>query len=86
MSTALRKKLHVVGSSRGIIIDKPILQMLGISNSTELEITTDGKRIIIEPVETSPVVEAQQERQQKLDAALEAVLAAHHETFRKLSQ
>ncbi len=47
---AMKKHLTVIGNSLGIIIEKPILDLLGISKESELEIVTDGKRLIIEPV------------------------------------
>jgi antitoxin component of MazEF toxin-antitoxin module len=47
---ALNKKLTAFGNSYGVVIDKPILELLNITNETELEVTTDnGRRIIIEP-------------------------------------
>lgn len=44
------KKLSRAGNSHAIIIDKPILQLLGITPNTLLKITTDGNKIVIEPV------------------------------------
>ena len=46
----MRKKLSAVGNSLGIVIEKPILELLNIDRDTELELTTDGDRLIIEPV------------------------------------
>ena len=46
------KKLSKYGNSLAIIIDKPILELLDISENTKLKIKTDGKNIIIEPVKT----------------------------------
>lgn len=45
------KKLTVIGNSLGIIIEKPILDLLNIVRDTPLEVTTDGKRLIITPLE-----------------------------------
>ncbi len=44
------KKLSKYGNSFAIIIDKPILELLNITQKTGLKIKTDGKKIIIEPV------------------------------------
>lgn len=44
------KKLSRAGNSHAIIIDKPILQLLGITPNTLLKITTDGNKIVVEPV------------------------------------
>ena len=46
----MRKSLSAIGNSLGLVIEKPILELLGITRDTELEITTDGTRLIIEPV------------------------------------
>jgi hypothetical protein len=44
------KRLTHIGNSLGLVIEKPILELLGISAETELEMTTDGKRLLIEPI------------------------------------
>ncbi len=44
-------RLQVIGNSKGLIIDQPLLDLLGITSETELDIKTDGKRLIITPVE-----------------------------------
>lgn len=74
----MKKHLTKIGNSVGLIIDKPILEMLGITGDTELEIRTDGTRLIIEPVRTR--------REERLRAAANKVMANHDETFRKLSE
>jgi antitoxin MazE len=50
----MRKKLATVGNSLGIIIEKPILSLLNIDRNTELEVRTDGDRLILEPVREAP--------------------------------
>jgi len=47
----MRKRLTPVGNSLGLIIEKPILNLLGIDRDTELEITTDGRRLVIQPAD-----------------------------------
>ena len=51
----MRKNLSAIGNSLGLVIEKPILELLGITRDTELEVTTDGTRLIIEPVHTRKV-------------------------------
>jgi antitoxin component of MazEF toxin-antitoxin module len=46
----VRKRLTVIGNSLGLIIERPILELLGIDRRTEIEVSTDGRRLIIEPV------------------------------------
>jgi antitoxin component of MazEF toxin-antitoxin module len=47
----MRKNLSVIGNSLGLVIEKPILELLNITRDTELEVTTDGTRLIVEPVQ-----------------------------------
>jgi antitoxin component of MazEF toxin-antitoxin module len=46
----MRKRLTSHGNSFALVIEKPVLQLLNISPETELDITTDGKKIIVSPV------------------------------------
>ena len=73
----MRKKLSAIGNSLGLVIEKPILELLGIDRETELEMTTDGERLIIEPV---------RRRRKRIAAAAKRVMDAHDETFRKLAR
>jgi antitoxin MazE len=77
---AMIKRLQAIGNSSGLIIDKPILDLLGINADTELEMATDGKRLIITPVGSKA------ERKQKIARAQSRTLAAHEGTFRKLAK
>lgn len=51
----MRKNLSAIGNSLGLVIEKPILELLGITRDTELEVTTDGTRLIVEPVRARKV-------------------------------
>ena len=42
------KKLTKHGNSSALVIERPIMELLKIDNETPLEITTDGKRLIIQ--------------------------------------
>ena len=50
------KKLIQHGNSVALVIDKPIMEMLKITNDTTFELTTDGKNLIL-----SPQIESQQD-------------------------
>ncbi len=73
----MRKKLSAVGNSFGLVIEKPILELLKIDRDTELELTTDGERLIIEPVRTN---------KKSLRDSAEKVMKKHDSTFRKLAK
>jgi len=46
----MTKKLVQHGNSAALILDKPILELLNVTMDTPLEITTDGRNIVISPV------------------------------------
>jgi len=73
----MMKKLSTIGNSLGIVIEKPILELLDIDRNTELEMTTDGKRLIIEPI---------RQRRKRVLASSKKIMDAHDETFRKLAK
>jgi antitoxin component of MazEF toxin-antitoxin module len=43
------KKLIQHGNSAALVIDKPIMEMLKITNETLFELSTDGKNLILSP-------------------------------------
>jgi antitoxin component of MazEF toxin-antitoxin module len=46
------KKLIQHGNSVALVIDKPIMELLHITNETSFELSTDGKNIILSPQNT----------------------------------
>jgi antitoxin MazE len=74
------KHLQAVGNSSGIIIDKPILELLRITPETELDVSTDGERLIITPVR------ADANRKSRMARAQTRTIANHERTFRKLAK
>jgi antitoxin component of MazEF toxin-antitoxin module len=47
----MSRRLQVLGNSKGLIIDQPLLDLLGITQETELDIKSDGKSLIVTPIE-----------------------------------
>jgi antitoxin component of MazEF toxin-antitoxin module len=76
----MTKRLTRVGNSQAIMIDKPIMDLLGITMETELEITTDGRGLHITPRLTEA------ERRRRVKAAADHVLTKHKKTFEKLAK
>lgn len=74
----MRKKLSAIGNSLGVVIEKPILELLKIDRDTELEVTTDGNRLVLEPVRGN--------KRERVKNAHSRVVAAHAETFKKLAK
>lgn len=75
----MMKNLVAIGNSFGIIIEKPILDLLRIERDTPLEVRTDGDRLIIEPL-TAP------DRETRLRSAVKRVMKNHDDTLRKLAE
>jgi antitoxin component of MazEF toxin-antitoxin module len=75
----MKKNLTVVGNSLGIIIEKPILDLLGINRETQIEMITDGRRLIIEPVK-------EENRTAKIKAATRRVMKNHDKALRELAK
>lgn len=74
----MRKRLSAIGNSLGIVIEKPILELLDIDRETELDMKTDGQQLIIVPIRRS--------KKAKVKAAVERAMAAHDATLRKLAK
>ena len=73
------KKMVAHGNSAALIIDKPILDILKIGMDTPLEIATDGKNLIISPVQDA-------HREEKFRAALRKINKRHGKTLKKLAR
>jgi antitoxin component of MazEF toxin-antitoxin module len=71
------KQLIRHGNSAAIILDKPILELLNVKMETPLEITTDGKSIIISPMTKT-------NGEYDLLKSLKKVNKKHSDTLRKL--
>jgi antitoxin MazE len=76
----MTKRLQAIGNSAGIIIDRPILDLLGITKETDLDLKTDGKRLIITPLES------ERSRRGRLAKVQARALRRHAQTFRKLAK
>ncbi|GHV21180.1 AbrB family transcriptional regulator [Spirochaetia bacterium] len=73
------KKLIQHGNSVALVIDKPILEMLNITNETPFELSTDGKNIIL-----SPQMEYTQEN--NIFISLEKINRQYSNVLRKLGE
>jgi antitoxin MazE len=75
----MRKKLTRTGNSLALVLDKELLDELGIEAETPLELSTDGDVIVVSPV-----------RHRRVDERLRKVMTRAHEryggVFRKLAE
>ena len=73
------KKLTKHGNSLALVIDRPILDLLKFDPDTPLDISTDGKRLIVARVQASS-------RREKFDAAQEWAHKRYGKAFQKLAE
>lgn len=73
------KKLTKHGNSLALVIDRPILDLLKIDPETLLDVSTDGRQLIVAPARPSS-------RRKKFDAAQEWAHKKYGNVFRKLAQ
>jgi len=71
------KKLTKHGNSLALIIDRPILELLKIDEQTPLELTTDGKRLIVTAASSS--------RRKKFEVAQDWAHERYGRAFKKLA-
>lgn len=72
------KKLSAIGNSLGIIIEKPILDLLDIDRTTDLEVKTDGDALIIRPVRMG--------KKERVSRSAKRMMDAHAETLKRLAE
>jgi antitoxin MazE len=79
MEVPMIKKMVQHGNSAAIIIDKPVMDLLDFDIDTPLEISTDGKNLIISPINNP-------ERMEKLKASLAKINKKYGKTLDKLAK
>jgi antitoxin component of MazEF toxin-antitoxin module len=73
------KTLTKHGNSLALVIEKPVLELLGVDAATPFEVSTDGQVLILSPVRETG-------RQDAFQAALEKVNARYPKALKKLSE
>lgn len=73
------KHLTAHGNSSALIIEKPIMELLKIDQDTPLEITTDGKNLIVSPIHDA-------KRATRFKETLTKVNKSHAKTLRALAK
>ncbi|HJT15812.1 MAG TPA: AbrB/MazE/SpoVT family DNA-binding domain-containing protein [Thermoanaerobaculia bacterium] len=46
----MKKKLTRTGNSLALVLDKPLLEALGVDENTEVEVSTNGDVLVMTPV------------------------------------
>ena len=72
------KKLTKHGNSMALIIDRPLLEILKISEETPLELTTDGDSLNISPI-------TDKKKAKKFNAVLKNANKKYGKTLKRLA-
>lgn len=75
----MQKRLIKIGNSLGIVLDRPLLEQLGVDADTELEVSSDGSVILIAPVRSK-------KRDAKLKRVTDRVFETYAGAFKKLAE
>ena len=75
----MRKKLTRTGNSLALVLDRPLLEAVGIDAETTVEVSTDGDVIVVTPVRAK-------KRAAKLASALEEINARYAGVFKRLAE
>lgn len=73
------KTLTKHGNSYALVIDKPILDLLKITPESPLEVTTDGRVLIV-------AVAAGNEHRRRVDAAIKRTTRRYSKALKKLAE
>jgi antitoxin component of MazEF toxin-antitoxin module len=72
------KTLARHGNSMALVIEKPILELIGAQPETIFDITTDGKSLIITPVKTK-------KQSKKIMEEAEKIKEKYYDVLKKLA-
>jgi antitoxin MazE len=73
------KRLTRTGNSFALVLDKPLLEQLGIDEDTPLELSTNGDVLVVTPVRDRA-------REKKLKKALEEMDRQYGGVFKRLAE
>jgi antitoxin component of MazEF toxin-antitoxin module len=73
------KTLTKHGNSLALVIEKPVLDLLGADAETPFDVTTDGQVLVLSPIRDT-------QRREAFKAALDKVNARYPRALKKLSE
>jgi antitoxin component of MazEF toxin-antitoxin module len=77
----MKKKLTKHGNSTALVLDKALLELLGLSSQSEVEIAIkDGKMIV------SPIKKSKRSKNDDIDDIAERIMDKYSDLFKKLSK
>lgn len=76
----MRKRLVRHGNSRAIVIDKTLMELVGLDEDGEVQLTVEGDSLVIVPVRKPDSREA------KFERALHESLEKYADVYRRLAE
>lgn len=73
------KKLSKQGNSLVLVIDQPLLELLGINEDTPLELSTNGQSLVVAPVQDD-------QRRKRFEQALAATNERYGAALKRLAE
>ena len=73
------KRLTKVGNSHALVIEKPLMDALGITGETPLQVRVDGHNLIISPVDVGAGSE-------RVDQSLKKMRKRHGRMLKRLAE
>ncbi|MFN0051373.1 MAG: AbrB/MazE/SpoVT family DNA-binding domain-containing protein [Planctomycetales bacterium] len=74
------KQLRKVGNSQALILDKPILELLGLKEKGRVQLSVTNGSLVVTPVQPTAADEEQ------FEECLERVMTSRHKLLKRLSQ
>jgi len=75
----MRKKLTRTGNSVALVLEKPLLEQLGLDEDSEVELSSNGDVLVVTPIRTRA-------RQRKLHRIMEELDEKYGGVFRRLAE
>ncbi len=74
------KRLRKVGNSNALLLDKPIMELVGLEENGQVQLAVSGGSLIVTPVNPRPADPA------RFEACLDRVVAKRRDVLRRLAQ
>ena len=74
------KKLRKVGNSNALLLDKAIMELMGLDEGGDVQLTVDNGSLIVTPANPHPI------DKKRLEACLDRMVAERRAVLRRLAQ
>ena len=83
-AASMIKQIQKIGNSRGIVLDRALLDHLGVANGGSVELTMQENAIVIRPL--GPGIMQQRPRPQPFEEAMEATFQQYDGAMKRLAE